>query len=434
MRTQVRIAIGLAAWLVLLIGPWLIIQQDGVNAAVRKIGAQLSDYLGGHRRVVPIRFEELTLLGRADPLFVIEAEGLRQVGEVRSLLVDDRPIPDRLAWVNAAEVMLYPSAPKTDEPLRITYRTTPQTLAWAVERLITPERQARMRAELQGLIREHRETISQTLLPALERQFRELSQIIEKELPPVLERHRPEVDRLCEKYNRVVVQDRLVPLVQDEIWPTVRTRTEPEVRAVGRELWQRVSLWRFGWRVLYDSTPLPDRNLTEREWNRFVEQEAKPVLERHTPEFVRTINEVLRDISQNPQVQGAVRQSLQTMAADPELRTLAQTIFREAITDNPRVREAIERQWRDPVLHDAVESIADRFEPTIRAWGDMVFGTRDEGITPEFAQIMRLQILNKDRRFLMLETGEELSVPTESLPPVIRALQPVIESPLGKAP
>lgn len=434
MQKRLRIIVGVAMWLALILGPWLVVRQFGVESTTRQTVTSLWHYLAGQRRTVPLRFDEPTLLALADPVFVVENNSLRQVGEVHLLLGDGRASPERIEWVTSAEVLLYPSAPVTPEPIRITYRTTPQTLAWAFERLVTPERQARMRAELQKALDEHRQEIVGTLVPTLERKLREMTATIEAELPPVLEQHRAEIDELCEKYKRTLVQDKLVPLVKDEIWPTVRTRAEPELRAVGRELWQRVSLWRFGWRVLYDATPLPDRNLTEREWQRFIDDEARPILERHTPEFVTVINDVLRDTSSNPQVQQALRESVETVSADPELRKLVQTLVRESITHNPRVRAEFEKQFRDPLLHDAVEQVADRLEPTVRGWGDMIFGTQEHGITPEFAQILRLQILGKDRRFLLLETGAGETTPTDALPPVVRVLTPLVDSAAGARP
>jgi hypothetical protein len=424
MRQPIRIIVGLVVWTALIAGPWLALRQAGLATQAEQTLSQLWHFGAGRCRTMPVEFAEPTLLAVNDPVLVVDHGTLRQVGEVRTLYVDKQVTPDRIGWVNSAEVFLYPTAPPNSSDTRITYRTTPQTLAWVAERLLTPARVEQMRRELEQALDEHRDEIAAVIVPTLERKVGEIVRVIEAELPPVIERHRAEIDALSIKYNRTVVQDRLVPLVKDQIFPLVRERAEPEVRAVGHELWQRVSLWRFGWRVLYDAAPLPDRKLTEREWQRFIDEEAQPILTRHTPEFLRVINEVLRDVSRNPEVQQAMRQSLDTLAADPELRQLVQAIFRETVTDNPRVKAEVQRQYHDPQLRDAVNRIADRLEPTVRNWGDMIFGTPHGGITPEFAQILRLQILGKDRRFLLLENGPEDSIPTEALPPVVRVLTP----------
>jgi hypothetical protein len=45
---------------------------------------------------------------------------------------------------------------------------------------------------------------------------------------------------------------------------------------------------------------------------------------------------------------------------------------------------------------------AERLEPTARRIGDLLFGTRETGVSPEFARVLRSQILGKDRRWLVL--------------------------------
>ena len=47
-----------------------------------------------------------------------------------------------------------------------------------------------------------------------------------------------------------------------------------------------------------------------------------------------------------------------------------------------------------------------RFEPTVRRIGELLIGTPESGITPEFAAVLRNQVLRKDRRWLVLETAD----------------------------
>ena len=45
----------------------------------------------------------------------------------------------------------------------------------------------------------------------------------------------------------------------------------------------------------------------------------------------------------------------------------------------------------------------------MREIGDIVLGTRESGITPEFARVLRTQILEKDRQRLFLAPGAAAS-------------------------
>jgi len=120
MRQRLRTIVGVLAWTALVAGPWLALRQAGLEAATGQTLGSLWQYWTGQRRAVPLQFPQPTWLGVSDPVFVIEPEGLRQVGEVRALVVDGRPSPERLAWVTSAEVLLYPSAPAGDGPVQLT--------------------------------------------------------------------------------------------------------------------------------------------------------------------------------------------------------------------------------------------------------------------------------------------------------------------------
>ena len=108
---------------------------------------------------------------------------------------------------------------------------------------------------------------------------------------------------------------------------------------MGEELWQKVSVWRFGWRLIYDVSPLPEKNLTDQEWNRFFDHDAMPILEKHSEDFAGLITDVIRDTAANQHVQAASLRSLALMAEDPQLHSLLRSLIREVIVDNPRFRE-----------------------------------------------------------------------------------------------
>ena len=73
-----------------------------------------------------------------------------------------------------------------------------------------------------------------------------------------------------------------------------------------------------------------------------------------------------------------------------------------ATADNPRVRAVLESHWRSERTQAAIQRAAQPLEPTIERIGALLFGTPQGGVTPEFARVLRNQILFKDRRWLML--------------------------------
>jgi hypothetical protein len=66
--------------------------------------------------------------------------------------------------------------------------------------------------------------------------------------------------------------------------------------------------------------------------------------------------------------------------------------------------------------------------------GELLFGTRDGGVTPEFARVLRNQILGKDKRWLVLEAGAAGGSPRSAIKcsiggePAVNPFVPKLES------
>ena len=90
---------------------------------------------------------------------------------------------------------------------------------------------------------------------------------------------------ISKRYENDYVKEKVVPILKSEVFPIVQEHAEPVMNKVGGEIWQRASLWRFGWRIAFDKLPYSKQNLTEQEWDRFVREEVQPVLEENMDEF-----------------------------------------------------------------------------------------------------------------------------------------------------
>jgi hypothetical protein len=347
------------------------------------------------------------------------------VGEIHTVVDPRGGEATRYAITEHAEVLLYSSAPKVTTNTRLLYHTTPHSMEWVLHTLLPPQKQERVAAELADAFQEHHEEILAQLMPVVEASFREGLVIVEEDLAASLATRRGEIEALGGKYQKDIVEKELVPLVRSEIWPIVREHATPTAEEIGQKLWQRASVWRFGWRYLYDKSFMPQRNLFKKEWERYLEEEATPVLMSHTDEIVATQQKILADVAKNEKVQDAIRRNLGKVLDDPELRQLVWEIIEEVIVNNPRLHEVLQRHWTGPEAQAAFRLAGERLEPTVRRIGEMVIGSQDEGMTPEFARVLRAQVLYKDHRWLVLETdasGDGAAEAPTSLP-VVRGLE-----------
>ena len=173
---------------------------------------------------------------------------------------------------------------------------------------------------------------------------------------------------------------------------------------IGQEIWKEVSVWRFGWRYIYDRSPLPEKKLTEKEFNRFVENKAVPILENHLEDFIDVQKAVLTKISGNEKVKETVSASVQEISNDPKFRELVTSIFREALVENQRLKNTLREKWQTPSAQAAMARANQSLDPTVTKIGATLFGSTHTAITPEFARVLRNKVLHKDERWLTLHT------------------------------
>ncbi len=230
-------------------------------------------------------------------------------------------------------------------------------------------------------------------------------QVVEEDLAEAVSRRRESLEHLGSRYQDHVVDQELVPLIREQIWPIVKKHAEPLANQVGEEMFERASLWRFGWRFLYDRSPLPEKNLTRAEWNRFVNEEGIPVLNSHASDILAAQRLILEEVANNELVRDAL--APQPVAQWSTIRSFARSSGRSSAkcwltipgcarsSRNAGVARKRGRRssWRRTTPNRACAASATCCSERAR---------RESA--PEFAQVLRNQILDKDCRWLVLET------------------------------
>ena len=282
-----------------------------------------------------------------------------------------------------------------------------------VATMLPPEKRLQIQQRLAAAMNQHGEELSAAFIPLVQATLKRSLPIIEEEFRVSVKRHRAEIEALGDRWNDEVVSQRLVPLARREIVPIVRTHGEPTAQAIGRELWDRASIWRFGWRAAYDGLPLlPRKDLLQEEWDRFVEQEAVPVFEKRMDDIVISIQKIVSDVAANPSVRRELAEVAGNIASDPETQQLVRQILKETLVDNQRLKDAWQEVWSSDDAERALDLAGDRLEPIVRQIGDDLIGSREQGINPNFARVLRSQILGKDRQWLVaIPNSSEAATP-----------------------
>ena len=400
-RSSLR-AVGIAFWLFAVIAVAAATQRQPDPS--RSSQASALDYLV-HRAE---RIEVVDASGQVrlnDPVFFESANGSwSQVGHIDAAFAAD---PNRfvLSWYGTEivgsrfQLTAYRNSGKLDD---------------VIATMFPAEKRQQIQLRLAEVLEVHGEELMTSLLPLAQQALQESLPVIEAEFRASTQRHQAEIDLLIERWNDDLVKERLIPLARREVMPIVRTHGQPIAETIGRELWDRASIWSFGWRAAYDKSPLPRRDLVQQEWDRFVEQDAIPVFDQHMDEIANAVQKMIAEIAAEKGVTDELAAVAISIASDPEAIRLFRDILRESIVDNPQLRQVWRQVWESDQAQSALDLAGQRLEPVVRQIGDDLFGTREEGINPDFARVLRNQILGKDRRWIVA-TQLDHSDPTAKL-------------------
>jgi hypothetical protein len=421
MKRSIYLWLGIVVWATVLVAASAGLSKHS-GLSLTQFGQTTSCALLDHASAVVVRDESLRLRV-GDPIFVqIEADRWTQVGSVRQ--IDPETGWTTIAWYGDRPALQF----------EITSHFQTGRLDEVIATMLPSQQRDRISAKVSLLMKQHGDEMARAMLPLVKESLRDSIPVIQKSMEESVARHRDEIDALAERWNDEVVRQQLVPLARDEMLPIVRRHAQPVVEKMGRELWDRASLWRFGWRAVYDKSPLPKQDLVQEEWDRFVQQEALPVLEDHTDELVNAVQQTMQSIAKNPRVRSELSSVATELASDQESKRLLGKILRETLIDNDSLRDVWRSVWTSPEAKEVLERIGDRVEPVVRQIGDELFGTPETGIHPNFARVLRNQILGKDRRFATARLRQSESQPgspivikraSESIPyPVVYLANP----------
>jgi hypothetical protein len=358
----------------------------------------LSSYLFNQSSQIEV-IDPIGVLEVNDPVFARSADGQwHQVGFIESAsFVEHATRKLRVQWYDSS---IDPAMCRWEQ-----FHSTGR-LDEVVRLLLPPEKRTRIERRLRSALQAHDAEISQGIGPLVQQSLRESLPLLEAGIRESLQRHSSEVHAVGERINRDVVQGRLIPLAKEDLLQIVRLHVEQPVESIGQELWDRASIWRFGWRALYDWTPLPDRSLLRQEWLRFVEEEATEVIEDHMDELTVAIQRILADVANDPKVRAELAAAAETVANDPETRMLVKVVLKEGLVENEALRRRWTEIWTSAQAQQALDLASQRLEPVIRSIGDDLFGSTDGGIDPDFARVLRNQILGKDRSWIVIRPNE----------------------------
>lgn len=410
---RTRTIVGLCVWLSLCaLGCWYLIRD--FQSAQGSTAGQLARFLFVPRETITLEFPSPQILRVGESIFERRGNRFVRIGEIVHVVPASSNRGAR-AWIQSATAEIYSSAAPVRSTDRITFIPASESMSWVLASMLTPERRSRINQLLQEAYWEHHREIADHFRPIVEQTLEQASLVIWEDLQVVAEEYRDRWQVIGDRYRADLVDRRLVPLLRNVIWPIVVHESSPLVGQIAEQIWNRTSFWRFGWRAMYDMLPLTDRELTRREFERFVQVDAVPVLEAYLGRILQLQQDILQKVVQDPRVQSELAASFRHVVQDQEAQALAIEMLQRVVVNNPRLNKVLVEIWSSPRAKQVIQLANDRMEYTIAAIGEELFGNPHTAITPEFSRVLRFKVLHKDCQWLLLDRGRGNGPPIQSI-------------------
>jgi hypothetical protein len=370
----------------------------------------VASYLAAPSRSIEVNMPTVVPLEPRDPVFRLSASGeYSLVGEV-SQVDQATERADGKVRIQLRDM----TGGQFDKPMAIQFHSSDRSGLGVLRTLLPPAKQTMLMKELSLAWASRKERTEQILSPVLRQVMGDIYPVLEAEVEKSVVRHGDQMWGIVERHRRDYWSAEFGQLAQDVAWPLVRTKAQPVMDRLAGEIFQRVSVWRLGWRYLADKVGVGGGSL-EQEWSRFVSEDALPIIESRMTELADVATSVLTDAAADPRVQETLRLSLHRLVEDPAVQDLMGQIARESLLDNSAVAEAVSRTLDQPTVAKAWADLASEWETVAVSLVQKILSDQDGEISPELARVLRSSLLGKDLRWLVIQPERSDSISRHTL-------------------
>lgn len=423
-RSELKLIFGMLIWTGLL-GVGMLYSRGAVKDSTAG-PMRVARFLSTPYREVELEFEPAQVLKIGEPIFVESDGRMTLIGRITHVETVDSTTKDYV-YTRTAFADLFSSAPQLGNGDYLTFHETPESFDWVVEMMLPPATREKLSELIVEAYQTHQDELFAAFKPIVEKSLSDAAVIVQQDLERAINNHEQELTRIREKFQADLIKKEIFPLMQKVIWPIVRTEAAPLANVIGQEIWNEVSVWRFTWKYLYDRSPLPERNLAQKEFRRFVDAKVMPILESHLDEILQVQHDILTKVAQNEEVQDTVARSIRDLMTDEEVRFLVTGIFQEVFVHNQRLKDLLEKNLNSPESQHALAITNERLEPTITMIGQTLFGSPRGQITPEFSRVLRYKILHKDDQWFVFHSGRGVKTGAELATETTTSKLPVLQ-------
>jgi hypothetical protein len=271
-------------------------------------------------------------------------------------------------------------------------------LAWVLATLLPESKRAEIKKELSDYAATHSEEIAQFVRPIGEDVLEHTMNVLDLHLAPALKAHEKEVQAVLDKH-RDSLKEELIPVLKEQLGPSVKAKAQPILTRIGRELWNELPMWDLSLSWARNKLPWQSRDYVDEWWNRFLETKAIPIVKAHEDELVKAGEDLVQEGIRDPKVRAAFGEATRRLARDPDFKKVLRAIVEDALVRPFDAPALIEKLFANEGHRARIAALEESFAPTLRRIVRLV-SMDGNGLSPDLARVLRRIVFQKDTRWV----------------------------------
>ncbi|BBM83925.1 hypothetical protein [Candidatus Uabimicrobium amorphum] len=403
MRNKTKIIIGCVAWGVCFstfLAVWILIPQDTWQSSTSWIEKQQRRHFSLPFKLKVI-FDDWIALRAGDKVYTIEKDERIEIGAVYAKDYSEK----NMVW--NLYINIYPEhKSKIGSDSKFYLESEHGTPAWVVSKLLPEQRREDIKDIIDEYLRIHTEEIQKQLLPIFTEVAQESYTLLQKNFSVIMEKNKDELLKRLQEAEKKHIDKELQKLWDDVVWPIVLEESDPVIAPIVQKLWGKFPKAKIVMLWIYQSLPGTDNDHVQKKVEDYLQDKAIPIVEEHKEELGKLLVTITNRLSKEKKVKASFLKMLKNVFTDEALlKILKNTMIELYKINRDTLTEKLKKKWSDPQVRNSLAEISDNFEPYLIKMINHILIDEERQIRPELAQVLRRQILYKDKYFLMATMG-----------------------------
>lgn len=403
MRNKTKIIIGCVVWGVCLstfLALWILIPQHSWESSTSWIQKQQRRHFSLPLKL-KIIFNDWVALRAGDKVYILDGDERIEIGAVYAKDYSAA----QLAW--NLYVHVYPEhKDKIGSDSKFYLQNEHGTPAWVVSKLLPQERREEMKDIIDEYLRIHTENIQKQLLPIFTEVAQESYTLLQKNFSLIMEKNKEELLKSFKEAEKKHINKELQKLWDEVIWPIILEESDPVIAPIVQKLWSKFPKAKIVMLWIYQSLPGTDNDHVQKKIEDYLQDKAIPIVEEHKEELAKLLVTITNRLSKEDKVKESFLKMFKNVFTDEALlKILKNTMVELYRINRDTLTEKLKKKWNNPQIRNSLAEISDNFEPYLIKMINHVLIDEERQIRPELAQVLRRQILYKDKYFLIATVG-----------------------------